>query len=897
MSEFILLLLAAAVWWADRVAMRQRLEKLERSVEQLQGAQVHAQASAPPIQKPVDDRVPTVPTATPPVTAQPPLQTSWQAPRHEDIIQAPAFEPYTRAEKPDADVIRPPRVTPTIAEMREPAAIALVRRFFTGGNLIVRVGILILFIGVAFLLRYAAEHSHLTISERLTGVAAGALALLTLGWRLRENRRGYALALQGGAVGVLYLTVFAALQLHQLNTGAAFALLAVVAALSAALAILQDAMALAVLGATGGYLAPVLTASPAGDQVALFSYFALLNLAVVGIAYYRSWRALNVLAFLFTYGIGIAWGVLRYQPEQLARTEPFLILFFLMFVAIAVLFAWRRAPTRSFYVDGTLVFGTPIVTAGLQASLVSDIPYALAYSSLILSAFYLTAGWLLLRWRRDTLKMLVESFLALGVAFELLAIPCALAGNWTAAAWALEGAAVLWIGLRQDRPLAVAAGLLLQVAAGLAYLHLFDLVSFAYLRAPTREPQILGAWLISVSGLLCAVQLRRERSPWLEPWRREACVALFAWALSWWLYAGIDESHRHVAATSLPGVIICLVAFTALLSSLLGGWLKWQLPRCAALLLWPALGLFELGTWGEAHPFAHAGLWAWPLSLVLGYLTLRRDERVASAPVSTALHCLGLWISVSVLTSEVAWQVGRTVRESATWSDAAWGVIPAVALWLAATGAAKTRWPFGAFPRAYAGWGAGGLAAYLLIWDLYMNFVCDGSASPLPYLPLINPMDAAQGLALLAVLRAMGVALVVHPAEQTAGWRQPFALAMTLAVFAWFNAMLLRTLFHYEHVGYDLASIAASILAQTSLTIFWCLLALAGMVWAHRHARRLSWMVGASLLGVVIGKLFLVDLLHTGTVPRIVSFLGVGLLMLVIGYFSPLPPQRDEGVA
>jgi Predicted membrane protein (DUF2339) len=44
-------------------------------------------------------------------------------------------------------------------------------------------------------------------------------------------------------------------------------------------------------------------------------------------------------------------------------------------------------------------------------------------------------------------------------------------------------------------------------------------------------------------------------------------------------------------------------------------------------------------------------------------------------------------------------------------------------------------------------------------------------------------------------------------------------------------------------------------------------------------------------LSAVVLKLFMVDLSRTGTVPRIVSFLGVGVLMLIIGYFSPLPPH------
>ncbi len=60
-----------------------------------------------------------------------------------------------------------------------------------------------------------------------------------------------------------------------------------------------------------------------------------------------------------------------------------------------------------------------------------------------------------------------------------------------------------------------------------------------------------------------------------------------------------------------------------------------------------------------------------------------------------------------------------------------------------------------------------------------------------------------------------------------------------------------------------------------------------------RQRNRTAWLAGAILLGVVIAKLFLVDLSRSGSVERIVSFVGVGVLMLIVGYFSPLPPARE----
>jgi uncharacterized membrane protein len=83
----------------------------------------------------------------------------------------------------------------------------------------------------------------------------------------------------------------------------------------------------------------------------------------------------------------------------------------------------------------------------------------------------------------------------------------------------------------------------------------------------------------------------------------------------------------------------------------------------------------------------------------------------------------------------------------------------------------------------------------------------------------------------------------------------------------------------------------ASQLVQASFSILWMLLALGAMVVATRRAIRVVWICGAALMGLVVAKLFVVDLSGIGTLERIVSFVGVGLLMLLIGYLSPVPPR------
>jgi uncharacterized membrane protein len=65
------------------------------------------------------------------------------------------------------------------------------------------------------------------------------------------------------------------------------------------------------------------------------------------------------------------------------------------------------------------------------------------------------------------------------------------------------------------------------------------------------------------------------------------------------------------------------------------------------------------------------------------------------------------------------------------------------------------------------------------------------------------------------------------------------------------------------------------------------------MTLAARQRWRYVWLVGVGLMIVVIAKLFLVDLSSVGTVPRILSFMVVGGLLLATGYLAPLPPKRE----
>lgn len=847
------------------ITLGDEVRALRNEVDALRGPELVSEA-APTEPSPTDETVhethPPKPehevTVPEPVATQPP----------------PSSHPASAWTPPAA--VRDQARTPLIDRLPTP-----LRDFITEGNLVVKVGVVVLFFGLAFLLKYAAARIAFPIELRLALVGAGGVALLALGWRLRERRRGYALALQGGGIGVLYLTLYAAFRLYDLLPAeATFPLMLAAVVLAALLAILQDARSLAALGVAGGFLAPVLTATESGRHVELFSYYALLNLGILLIAWRKAWRELNLLGFLFTFVIGTAWGVLCYRSQDFATTEPFLILFFLIFLASAVLYALRRAPDARDYVHASMVFGPPLVGFGLQAGMVRDFEYGLAWSAFALGGLYLLLATALWRRAGENLRQLTEAFLALGVIFASLAIPFAVDGRWSGAAWALEGAGILWVGLRQGRRLAVGFGVLLQLGAGVLYLADARPMPVAL---PLLNADYLGTALIGLAGLFSAYQLRA---------RMESSV-LLAWGLAWWLLGGQADLARNLPFLDVLAGMLAYIALSAAAARLVAERYAWTALHHVPMGYLVMLALLALASpLIQSHPAAHGGWWAWPLAFaVMAWMLWWNDRRDWAFSAPSLVHAGTLWLLALQVARELDWQIGMAIGQDGmvrgSWSEIAWGLVPAVILaWIGAC----RRWPVAAHAGAYRGLAGGGLALYLILWVVLVNLGSSGDPWPLPYLPLLNPLDVAIGLVLLVLARDGLAHRELRPAMPA---RRLLPVAGGV-LFLWLNAMLARSLHHYADLPLDLSAMVDSTLAQATFSIAWALTGLILMVVASRIRQRALWMVAAALLAVVVVKLFLFDLSGRDTLERIASFVGVGLLLLLAGYLSPMPPEKEK---
>ena len=110
------------------------------------------------------------------------------------------------------------------------------------------------------------------------------------------------------------------------------------------------------------------------------------------------------------------------------------------------------------------------------------------------------------------------------------------------------------------------------------------------------------------------------------------------------------------------------------------------------------------------------------------------------------------------------------------------------------------------------------------------------------------------------------------------------------------STVWLRVAHHFFQVPWNAWALYHSFVVQTGYAILWTVLALALMVAAHRRGLRPAWLAGAGLLALVVLKLILVDLSNRGGGERIIAFIGVGVLMLVVGYLAPLPPRATARI-
>ncbi|TNF36555.1 MAG: DUF2339 domain-containing protein [Gammaproteobacteria bacterium] len=768
-----------------------------------------------------------------------------------------------------------PQETPTLSGIAE---------WLSGTNMVARVGVLILFLGVGFLIKYAVENFSVSPQLRLLGISAAAAFLYWLSGRMDASRQRYALLLKGAAIGIWYLVSYAAFRVYPLISPATgFMLMGLLSLFSAWRAVTLDALVLAVFGILGGFLAPILASTGTGSHVVLFSYYAVLNTLILLIVWHKAWRSLALMGFLFTFVIGVIWGVTKYQAAYFASTEPFLLLFILMYVAMTLVFTLRKQWEFSQQIDGAILFGTPAIGFSLQSALVNDFDNGRAWSALGFGLFYLLVSMFWNRALKEKAPLVRESFFAISAIFLTLAIPFAFDNSLTATLWSLEGAAALWLAVRQHRHWAAVLAIVVQVGAGLSWLMMESHPDGARFLLNTGT---FNCFLVALAGFSSAWVLRfRAKGQAIAG----AQVALLVWALLWWLGGALWQVSAHYPLAERPTAWLWLATITLVLVQRIERRWEWIELLPALLLALPAsLVIAAVSMTLVEAPSLHGGWLAWAIFLIALHSMLRQQySRGLNTDPLAMQHGLSFMLAMVLLVWDLSWRASEWTSLY-SWRVMAMGVGPMVLLFLVN----RIRWWHPDFDKVYRLQGSS-VAALLLYGTVLGACLVRPEITPWPYIPLLNPLDAFQWIAIGLLYSWQSSPLV----RDTAFWRHAPAV-LSVVVFVCLNALLLRVLHVIADIPFDWVSMVRSMLVQTCVSIFWAVLGVLLMVSAKRQQSRQTWMAGMLLLGMVVVKLFAVDLANSGSIERIVSFVGVGLLLLGVGYLSPLPDanaNRDMG--
>lgn len=859
-------------------------------------------------------------------------------------------------------------------------------QWFFGENLVVRVGALVLLVGVVLLLKLASQYIEVSMPVRMALVALGGLVITVVGYRTTAKKRSYGLTLQGVGFAVIYLTVFASFKLYGLLPSTlTFGVLALLAGLTVMFSVWQNALPLAVLAFGGAFFAPILVSRPDGSVVMLFSYYLLLNIAVAVIAHYRTWKLLNALSLAVTFGLAYVWGFRAFSGNSAGagwlslrwQLLGLLVGHMALYLFIAVRYSQQvvsynqmllqmntrvaRRPIIS--IDSGLLFGTALLGFGLMASLLNDLPYHLAFASSALSAIYLSLGlWLLKHHRRsiasdrqannqfdNSFELLIEASLALGCGFLALVIPLALSAKWISIGWAVQGAALVWLGARTQRRWTVYFGLALQgfsivllVGFDTLMRHwygLLDQLSIPHQMSIVAASSTLPLTVLTACVLLSAFILRHGRvniaaaTPQAkaqpQPQTQPAAVKTTPKRVQ---KIADNASHSFVAtALVVVGFVLYLSAILSadpfwnnggktttiklavgmavflIVGQLMHQRFVWRSMRKVSRLILP----FAMMSWvlvclthvkvetvldlNDYHIKEFSGLGRYLLAMLgclaiaklLGGWLLSRWHRDR---LDTSVDALVWFLVLIAMLTWMLQQVPFNYWQHAQELQAIITILPTV---LAVLGLMSLL----LLPRLQAlggrllGWlevdrllkhSAYILVPITFIWSLSANFSLDGQLVGV-YLPLLNPLD----LTLISILLYQSyVALKVD-----SNYRTIVLVICGLGAFVTVSSMLVRGFASvwgtptWEQGAWSVSMV------QTGLTILWTVIAMVLMFLANKKAIRLVWFAGIALLTMVVAKLVLIDMSNTSAVLRVVSFIGAGLLMLVIGYLAPLPPK------
>jgi len=455
-----------------------------------------------------------------------------------------------------------------------------------GQKWLLAIGILTMVFGIGYFLKYSFEQGWVGPAGRVAMAYVWGIVFLVVGDWFRKKIERFGLSLIGGGIAVLYFSAFAAFQLYHLfDQAPSFSIMVMITVLACVLAIRYDTKWLAVLGLVGGFLTPVLLTTGQDNQLALMTYMTILNLGLLGVAFYKKWDLLNTLGFIFTYLLYAAWHGRHYADSGFWPAILFLNVFFLIYAVIPFAYQVRkggRSDSRELVLMGINAFLAFAYSYAMIRGL-----YGVAWVSIITifyACIFLSMATYLYRKGLQTLDVFV-AMLAKSMVFLIITVPVLFSKHWITVFWSAQGLALVWMAIRLERRSLIAGGYALLAVSVVKFLlhdysdvfHLYMTSGFAVSSGYTYlivERLLTSAFLLfalSATGVLAG------KAPHSMQWtiRGNALLAFMVFGMLLFIMLTAETSsffHDYLPQARFAAISVLWTLFSVVL--MLNGFLR-----------------------------------------------------------------------------------------------------------------------------------------------------------------------------------------------------------------------------------------------------------------------------------------------------------------------------------
>jgi len=327
---------------------------------------------------------------------------------------------------------------------------------FIGENLINKIGVLVLIIGVGIGAKYAIDNELISpLTRIILGYLMG-LGLLGFALKLKKKFESFSAVLLSGSMAIMYFITFLAYSLYGLMPQSlAFIIMVIFTVFTVFAALKYDQQVIAIIGLVGAYSVPFLLSDGSGKVLILFSYMTLINIGILIIAFKKYWRLLNLTSFFATWLIFATWYFSSFNVSLHFNIGlTFLFIFFAIFYTAFL--SYKLIKKENYEAkDIFSVLSNSFVFYGIGIGMLNTHPVATNYLGLftLLNAIIHFGVSTLIYKKKLGDKSLFYLILGLVLTFITIAVPIQLNGQWVTLCWAFQALLLFWLGRSKKVPL------------------------------------------------------------------------------------------------------------------------------------------------------------------------------------------------------------------------------------------------------------------------------------------------------------------------------------------------------------------------------------------------------------------------------------------------------------